>query len=86
MAAGANIIAHDNTYNRFIPGEDAGYFTSHMDIKNILVQIDGTQGMERMEVSRKRNLEKIRKNYQWEKVVDNYEKLFIQLLENTERP
>ena len=80
MASGAGIIAHDNTFNRYILGEDASYFSSRADIKNILVQIAGTEGME---VRSKRNLKKIRETYQWESVADRYEKLFIRLMQNT---
>ena len=80
MASGANIIAHENTYNRHILGGNARYFYSREDIINILVQ---THGSDDLIKARTRNVEKIRAEYQWKTVTDSYEKLFIQLMENS---
>ena len=80
MASGANIIAHENTYNRHILGVNARYFYSRKDIINILMQ---THGSDDLIEARTRNVEKIRADYQWKTVTECYEKLFFELTENT---
>ena len=74
MAVSCLIFAHDNKYNRNVLGKDAfffsdvsmlaGYFTSintHMDYKDKFS---------------KRNLIKIQKEYNWEKVTQQYIEFF----------
>jgi glycosyltransferase involved in cell wall biosynthesis len=77
MACGAWIIAHDNPYNRHVLGGEARYFSSRKDIKDIIMNEPGSAEHEAWKA---RNLEKIRRDYQWPDVAGQYEKLFQRLL------
>ena len=74
MAAGANICAHENPFNRAVLGEDALFFSSSSDIASILkLFILTNEGAE----MRKRNLEKIRNLHQPEFIINCYNNLFV---------
>ncbi len=78
MAVKAFIIAHDNPYNRavlcsknlfFKTKEDvAGYINNYNEMKEIV------------ETTIKDNLLQIENHFNWELVVDEYEKIFSELL------
>lgn len=73
MACGCNIAAHDNVFNRAILGDSAFYFSSAEDVKNIVNQpLNNSLAIDR----KQQNLEKIRKTYNWEKIIDDYENIF----------
>jgi glycosyltransferase involved in cell wall biosynthesis len=73
MACGCNIAAHDNIFNRAILTDSAFYFSSAEDVKNIVHQpLNNSLAIDR----KQQNLEKIRKTYNWEKIIDDYEKIF----------
>ena len=73
MACGCNIAAHDNVFNRAILADSAFYFSSAEDVKNIIHQaLNNSLAIDR----KHQNLEKIRKTYNWEKIIDDYENIF----------
>ena len=78
MAAGSWIIAHDNTFNRSILEEDAVYFKSQVDLTQLLQDIENRLPSSREMI--RNNQEKIRKEYQWEDVINGYEDLFKDLI------
>lgn len=76
MACNTFICAHDNIFNKSILGEDALYFKSHGDVSEII-----KQGIpENAEKTKALNLKKIRELYSWDTIVDQYEELFIRLM------
>lgn len=78
MAASAPICAHDNPFNRSVLGNDAFYFTSHNEITT---QINSGVGALHYQISMiSNNLQKIRSEYNWDKVVTAYYELFEQIL------
>ena len=80
MAASANIAAHDNAFNRSVLSEDAAYFKGPEDVRGIIDNVSELNG-NRQALTGK-NLEKIRTKYNWNRIIDQYEELFISVLQN----
>jgi len=76
MACGALICAHDNPFNRAVLGNDAFYFASAEDVSQVSLNMPGQIMVREMMINN--NLEKIRKDHTWEKIIAAYEQLFIQ--------
>ena len=74
MACKCNIAAHDNLFNRTILTDFAYYFTSAEDINNILATDSSTTDI-LYRVNK--NVEKIKDIYNWDKIIDDYEKVFV---------
>ena len=74
MASGAIICAHDNMFNHSVLGNDAFYFNSEEDIARISVDVTNTNTTEMVA----HNLQKIREEHSWEKIITAYEEFFIQ--------
>jgi glycosyltransferase involved in cell wall biosynthesis len=74
MACRALIVAHDNPFNNAVLGNDAFYFSNAEDIANI---INTNLQMAAIEGIKKQNLQKIREQYNWESVIDEYEKFIV---------
>ena len=74
MATGALICAHDNLFNKAVLGEDAFYFQSATDIETIAGQIE----VDKIDTMKRNNLEKIRNNHSWEKIIAEYSNYFLQ--------
>ena len=74
MACGCAIAAHDNPFNRAVPGEDADYFSSPEDIRSIM---DRDADPALAAARRERNIEKIRNLYNWNNIIDAYEKVLL---------
>ena len=72
MACGSYICAHDNQFNKYILSEDAMYFKDTRDIANLLNETSLPHNRERWVLN---NLQKIRDNYSWKKIVDDYESI-----------
>jgi len=68
MASGCRIIAHDNVYNRDVLGDNALYFHRETDLMGLDPEIG--QWPEWKES----NLEKLRKVFNWDEVVNELEK------------
>jgi glycosyltransferase involved in cell wall biosynthesis len=78
MASGAFIVAHDNEFNRAILDKDALYFSDVMSLKKIL---DHPPFEEiRIKSAIKNNIEKVVQVYNWDRIAEQYESLFNQVL------
>lgn len=78
MAAGTYIAAHDNVFNKHVLGNDALYFSSADDVKNI---IDGFENhFSQRPAFEKNNVEKIRTFYNWQNITNMYEKMFWEVV------
>jgi glycosyltransferase involved in cell wall biosynthesis len=80
MASKALIVAHNNIYNKSILELNALYFESSVDVKNIINSINETENF-RTDLTTK-NFEKIKNQFSWESVVNEYENLFVSILKN----
>ena len=80
MASECFILAHDNQFNKAVLGDNAIYYGSPDDVKMLLNEID-THASKHKELFIKNNLDVIRKEYSWEKLVDEHEKYFKWMLE-----
>ena len=78
MAAGALICAHNNEFNRAVLGEDAFYFDNADEVV-ALSQIQDEDISKRMKLN---NLEKIKTDHSWTKIIAQYEAEFIQAFQN----
>ena len=78
MAAETYIAAHNNIFNTHVLGEDALYFGSATDVKDII------DGFEKHSSQRKHfeenNLQKIKTFYNWDNITDMYEKMFWEVI------
>ena len=73
MACGCHIAAHKNAFNTAILTNCASYFSTAEDVKKIVNQpLNGPIAIDR----KQQNLEKIRKTYNWEKIINDYEGIF----------
>jgi glycosyltransferase involved in cell wall biosynthesis len=77
MASKALIAAHDNPFNRAILDEDACYFSSAEDVTAILNHAL-PENKEKMICN---NLQKIKKYYAWDTIVDQYEDYILNCYE-----
>jgi glycosyltransferase involved in cell wall biosynthesis len=75
MASNALICANNNEFNSTILKKDAFYFSNTADVTNILRSTSYEDHRNKI----KNNREKIAKLYTWDKIVDQYEALFIKL-------
>ncbi len=80
MASDCFILAHDNQFNRAVLGDNAIYYSSPDAVATILDDIN-TQATRHKERFIKNNLEIIRQEYSWEKLVDEHERYFKWMLE-----
>jgi Glycosyltransferase len=79
MASECFIITNDNIFNRTVLGDNALYFHSSKDISDLLNKHDSI--IEEYKTSfTENNLEIIRTNYSWGKLVEDHEKYFYSLL------
>ena len=79
MASGCFILAHDNIFNRAVLGENALYYGSTDAATEMLDGIDQAVSAHKKE-NTERNLEVIRRDYSWEKLVDEHEEYFKWML------
>lgn len=79
MASGCFILSHDNVFNRTVLGENAIYYQSADDTTKLLNDIDYLVEAHKKDFTQN-NLEVIRTQYSWEKLVDEHEKYFEELL------
>jgi len=74
MACSCNIAAHDNIFNKGILQEDAYYFFDASDVSHI---IDLPYDEKIIHQRQEKNIEKIRNAYNWGKIIDAYENVFL---------
>lgn len=79
MASGCFILAHDNIFNRAVLGENALYYGSTDAAMEMLDEIGQAVSAYKKEYTG-RNLEVIRRDYSWEKLVDEHEEYFKWML------
>lgn len=75
MASEALIAAHNNPFNRSVLNTDAFYFSNANEVRS-LVETVQRKDIERTMVSN--NLHKIKYQFNWEKVIDQYEEFILQ--------
>lgn len=80
MASDCFILANDNIFNKAVLGENALYYPDHINVTNLLNNIEALAETQKKSFI-ENNLEVIRKEYSWEKLVDDHEKYFLWLLE-----
>jgi glycosyltransferase involved in cell wall biosynthesis len=78
MACGAVIAAHDNPFNRAVTGQDAYYYSTSGELTKVF------KGFDQMDVAgwKDANLIKIKSQYNWDLVAEQYEKLMYEAIGN----
>lgn len=80
MASSCYILAHDNIFNRAVLKENARYYDDAKSVTQLLDNVYALSDKYR-ELYVNANLEEIRSEYSWEKLVNEHEKYFEWLLE-----
>lgn len=75
MASRSLIAAHDNIFNKSILGNDGFFFSSPQDITQLIETSDRGYKEEQMIVN---NLQKIKDQFNWESVIDQYENYMLE--------
>ncbi len=75
MASEALIAAHDNPFNKSVLSSDAFYFSNAEGVKNL---VENVQRKDIEKTMVRNNLQKIQYQFNWEKVVDEYEDFILQ--------
>ena len=76
MASNAFIAAHNNDFNKGILKQNAHYFSSAVEVKNILTSIKKNDNLQMVQ----NNFEAIVTDYNWDKINGQYLQLFEQCL------
>ena len=84
MASDCFILANDNIFNKAVLGNNAIYYQSSPNVTDLLNQIDKLAEKYKDEFI-KNNLDVIRNEYSWERLVDEHEKYFQSLLEHKKK-
>lgn len=84
MASGCFILSHDNIFNRSVLGDNAIYYKCTDDAMNLLNRIDELVAKYKGAYTAA-NLEIIRRDYSWKKLIDEHEKYFKWMLEDVNR-
>jgi glycosyltransferase involved in cell wall biosynthesis len=71
MACGCAIAAHNNPFNKAILGEDASYFSDPADVRRLM---DESPQPALHSAWKEKNLDKVKMVYNWDKIIDDYEK------------
>lgn len=79
MASNCFIIANDNIFNKAVLNNNALYFANKEDITTIVNNIDSNLNQYK-NIFINNNLECIREEYSWEKLIDDHEKYFLEIL------
>jgi len=74
MGSNSLIAAHDNLFNRGVLGEDAFYFA---DVEQLISIIRRVTAKANHHTLLENNLRKIRDQYNWPHIVDEYEKVLL---------
>ncbi|MFD1816382.1 Glycosyltransferase involved in cell wall bisynthesis [Pseudarcicella hirudinis] len=75
MASGALICAHQNTFNGAILEKDAFYFKESGEVSAALQNVQKSEHLTKTEA----NVEKIRKIYSWEIIIEQYLNHFLEI-------
>lgn len=74
MACGCRIVAHNNPFNRAVLQQEADYFNDNNDVALI---INTPKAESAIDNWKKLNLDKIRKDYSQQEIVDRYEEVML---------
>jgi glycosyltransferase involved in cell wall biosynthesis len=80
MASSALICAHKNIFNSAILGEDAYYFSSTLDVTETLQRVN-KNALQQEKITN--NLNKIKKDYNWLRINQQYEEFFRKIITRT---
>ena len=75
MASKVLIAAHENDFNRAVIGSDGYYFTTINDVQELVDHVKISSQEEKM-ISN--NFEKIKNEYNWQSIIDQYERFILQ--------
>lgn len=78
MASECFILSHDNIFNKTVLGDNAIYYSDKDEVTNLLNKLE-ILIRERKQLYTTNNLEVIRTQYSWEKLVDEHEEYFMSL-------
>jgi hypothetical protein len=76
MAVGANIIAHDNQFNKSVLQDGALFFNNSKDISNIINESNDYKFI----INRKKVVEIINEDYSWDKIISQHIEMFMKVL------
>jgi len=78
LAAGSPVLAHDNSFNRWVAGSAAAYFN---DVKECDRQLNLLlPDVSRLEIMAEASLTRFRSKFRWSAVLDDYETLFLRYI------
>lgn len=81
MASSCFIFAHSNIFNKTVLKEDALYFKNQQEVSILLNNLE--ENIENFKIKfTQNNLDRIKNEYSWDKLVDDHEKYFYSLLNN----
>jgi len=75
MANKSLIAAHNNSFNKTVLNGDAFYFSDSKDVRNI---VETVQRREKEEKMISNNLEKINEEFNWKKIIEQYEQFIYE--------
>ena len=84
MASECFILSHDNVFNRSVLGENAIYYKCTDDAMALMNGLEEIVNKYKDEYTKK-NLEVIRTQYSWDKLVDEHVKYFMWMLEDAKK-
>lgn len=79
MASEALIAAHNNPFNKSVLNTDAFYFSDAADVREL---IENVQRKDPETMMVKNNLNKIQDQFNWEKVIQQYEDFIVECYQN----
>ena len=74
MASEALIAAHNNPFNKSVLNTDAFYFSNAKEVRNL---VETVQRKEIEQVMVNNNLQKIKYQFNWDKIIDQYEEFIL---------
>lgn len=77
MASNSLICANNNSFNKYILGDDAFYFNDAEDVTNYLLTVNYFEKPCQLMLTNNKN--KIRETYDWDLIVDQYSNHFIEI-------
>lgn len=84
MASSCFILSHDNIFNKSVLKADALYFENENSVTQLLNNINENCRVYKASFI-ENNLDRIRSEYSWEKLVDDHEQYFKRILEESKR-
>ena len=84
MASECFILSHKNIFNRSVLGDNAVYYNNEKEVKDILDNINAIVSQHKQQYI-EGNLDVIRNEYSWEKLVDEHEKYFLWMMEDAKK-